>query len=213
MQRITRSPAIIAVIAIAVIAQAVLLYVIFANHAATQTTLARAADTATVAASATSVGTATPLPSPTVTPVPTSLTNNMIARVIARTNMYRKQYAPQCVQLTYNAQLTLSAFRHSQDMAIHGFLLHTGSDGSTPPQRMSAAGYHYSTWAENIGWYFSSPEETVDQWFNEKPPDDGHRLNILSCTLHQIGVGYYYTAVGTGSLHSHYYWTQDFGTP
>jgi len=163
-------------------------------------------------ATSTIVPSPTPLPTPTLTPIPTSLASDFITQVIARTNMWRAKYAPQCVPLAYNAQLTLSAYRHSQDMAIHGLLSHMGTDGSAPDVRMRAAGYHFSTWAENVGWYFSTPNSVVDAWFNEVPPDDGHRRNILSCTLHEIGVGIYYTATPTGSLNSHYYWTQDFGT-
>ena len=212
VQRSLRSPRIIGVIIVVVIAQLGIFLAIIANHEPTHTTLANAT-TPHAAAKPTATATPTATQAPTLTPVPTSLASDIITRVIARTNMYRAQYAPQCPALTYSAQLTESAFLHSKDMAIHGSLSHTGTDGSTPPQRMSAAGYHYSTWAENVGWYFSSPEEVVDQWFNEQPPNDGHRRNILSCTLHQIGVGYYYTATATGALNSHYYWTQDFGTP
>jgi uncharacterized protein YkwD len=216
MQRYLRHPGVIMAIAVALVAQIGVIVLVVQNHGASAATHPRQGSVTSLAsATATATATLTPTvtPKPTLTPIPTSLASDFITRVIARTNMYRAKYAPQCVQLTYNAQLTLSAFRHSEDMAIHGTLNHTGSDGSSPPQRMSAAGYHYLTWAENIGWYFSSPEEVVDKWFDEVPPDDGHRLNILSCTLHQIGVGVYYTAVGTGPVQSHYYWTQDFGTP
>ena len=144
------------------------------------------------------------------TPLPTSVQSDFITRAIARTNMYRAKFAPTCPQLKYNAQLTLAAYRHSEDMALHGFLNHTGSDGSTVPQRLSAAGYHYTTWAENITWYATTPEQAVDDWFNETPPNDGHRRNILGCTLRDIGIGYYdnpHDPVGAKT-----YWTEDFGS-
>nr|MBA3826008.1 CAP domain-containing protein [Ktedonobacterales bacterium] len=129
--------------------------------------------------SPTTVPTVKVSPSPTParsqpTPVPTSIQSDFITRAIARTNMYRVKYAPTCPQLRYNAQLTLAAYRHSADMALHGFLNHNGSDGSTIPQRLSAAGYHYTTWAENVTWYKAIPEQAVDAWFNETPPNDGH---------------------------------------
>ena len=165
--------------------------------------------TAISTATATAQATATP----TLTPVPTSLASDFITRVIARTNEHRQAFAPDCVPLTYNAQLTQSAYLHSEDMAIHGVLQHNGTDGSTVPQRIAAAGYHYSTWAENVGWSaLGTPETVVDTLFNETPPDDGHRRNMLSCSLHEIGVGVYYTATPTGPYQFHYYWTQDFGT-
>lgn len=163
----------------------------------TPTTVATARPTATTAARQ-------------PTPVPTSLQSDFITRAIARTNMYRARYAPDCPQLRYNAQLTLAAYGHSADMALHGFLNHNGSDGSTVPQRLSAAGYHYTTWAENVTWYKATPEDAVDAWFNETPPNDGHRRNILGCTVHEVGIGFYdnpHDAVG-----ARFYWTQDFGS-
>jgi uncharacterized protein YkwD len=40
---------------------------------------------------------------------------------------------------------------------------------------------------------------------NEQPPDDGHRLNILSATFTHIGIAVYRDGSGTVWL------TQDFG--
>src|SRR5947209_6534637 len=56
-------------------------------------------------ATATLGPTATPQP-PTATAESTTLANDTITRVITRTNYWRQQYAPQCVPLAYNAQLT-----------------------------------------------------------------------------------------------------------
>ncbi len=153
---------------------------------------------------------ALPTARPTPTPVPTSLASDFITRVIARTNLYRREYAPQCPQLVYEPHLTEAAYLHSKDMALHGVLSHTGSDGSTVPERLEAAGYHFSTWAENINWYWPAPEETVDKWFDETPPNDGHRLNILGCTLTQVGVGVYVNPTDPAGMHI--YWTEDFGS-
>src|SRR5579884_2800914 len=135
--RYLRHPGIVIGVSIALIVQIGVVVLILQNHQASAATDNRQSRVAT-AASATATMTATPTLTltPTLTPIPTSLASDFITRVIARTNMYRAKYAPQCVQLTYNAQLTLSAFRHSEDMAVHGILSHTGTDGSTPPQRM-----------------------------------------------------------------------------
>ena len=40
-------------------------------------------------------------------------------------------------------------------------------------------------------------------WFNESPPNDGHRLNILNPAYNQMGAG-----LNTGF---NYLWTQNFG--
>jgi uncharacterized protein YkwD len=185
-------------------------FVIIHNQGVRHTTLA-AGPTATHGATPGRTATAKPKPGHVVTPVPTSLKSDFITRAIARTNMYRRQYAPTCPQLAYNANLTLAAYRHSEDMALHGFLSHSGSDGSTIPQRFKAAGYHFSTWAENITWYATTPEQAVDDWFNETPPNDGHRRNILGCTLKEIGIGFYYNPHDAPGAHN--YWTEDFGSP
>jgi uncharacterized protein YkwD len=47
----------------------------------------------------------------------------------------------------------------------------------------------------------------VGSWYNETPPNDGHRRNMLNCALTQIGVGY---ATNPNSDYGTY-WTQDFG--
>jgi uncharacterized protein YkwD len=44
-------------------------------------------------------------------------------------------------------------------------------------------------------------------FFNEVPPDDGHRLNILSTAYHNIGIGCVVNNA-TGA----YWWAQDFGS-
>ena len=47
--------------------------------------------------------------------------------------------------LAWNAQLAQAAQAHSQDMATNQFQSHTGSDGSSPPQRIQQAGYTNAT--------------------------------------------------------------------
>ncbi len=54
--------------------------------------------------------------------------------------------------LAVNAALTASARGHSIDMVTHNLEQHNGSDGSTPQQRMKAAGYGGSWWGEIIYW-------------------------------------------------------------
>ena len=133
------------------------------------------------------------------------------ARVVARTNYYRQQFG--CQPLTIDKRLTASAQRHSEDMALHDLFDHVGSDGSSPSQRITAAGYKWSLAAENLAAGYTSPEEVVDAWFNEVPPNDGHRRNLLNCALRQVGVGYYDLANDGGKYTFHTYWTQDLATP
>jgi uncharacterized protein YkwD len=140
----------------------------------------------------------------------TAIATNFATRVIARTNSYRMAHG--CSALASNPILMGTAQAHSVDMATHDFVGHNSSSGVTIGDRIKAAGYAYSLFAENIAWGQTSPEQVVDMWFNESPPNDAHRKNILNCALHDIGVGYVYLASDPGKVTSHTYWTEDFGT-
>jgi uncharacterized protein YkwD len=153
-------------------------------------------------------GTPTPVIAP---PPPAAVIQDYANRVIALTNHYRQQNG--CSALTPNPILMGTAQAHSEDMAIHDFVGHNSSDGTTAWDRMLKAGYRYSIVAENVAWGQPTPEQAVNDWFNETPPNDLHRQNILNCKLQDIGVGYYYLKDDPGNITAHYYWTEDFGTP
>ena len=52
-----------------------------------------------------------------------------------------------------------------------------------------------------------SPDAIESMFFNETPPNDGHRQNILNANFHQIGIG---CAINNST--GVYWWTQDFGS-
>jgi len=98
---------------------------------------------------------------------------------------------------------TRAGQRHAEDMARVGFTAHWGSDGSVPEQRYSEAGGSDFV-QENAGCLadgklrkldaaprFTEAElERVERAFmDEKPPQDGHRRNILKATHAGFGVG------------------------
>lgn len=150
----------------------------------------------------------TPIPTPTpIVPTPTSSAPNFAEQVVALVNQERT--AVGCNPLTMHPQLNQAAYGHSQDMAFNDFFSHTGSDGSTPFDRMLAAGYTYSTAGENIAAGYTSPHGVMEGWMNSP----GHRSNILNCAYQHIGVGYYYHANDTGDVNYYHYWTQVFGAP
>ncbi|NCC33122.1 MAG: CAP domain-containing protein [Chloroflexia bacterium] len=126
-----------------------------------------------------------------------------VNEVLAATNAYRVQAG--CAPLTLSPLLATSAQRHTDDMASNNFVSHTGSDGSSPWDRIRATGYTYSRAAENIAAGYTCPLQVVEAWYNS----DGHRGNMLNCALTEIGIGYTHNEA---SLYK-YYWTQDFATP
>ncbi|MFJ9339133.1 CAP domain-containing protein [Streptomyces sp. NPDC101733] len=118
------------------------------------------------------------------------------AEVLALVNQERA--AVGCPALTVNAKLTKAAQDHSADMAAHGNMSHTGSDGSDPGQRVTRAGYEWRTYGENVAYGYPTAAKVMEGWMNSP----GHKRNILDCSFKEIGIG----LAQPGQ-----YWTQDFG--
>lgn len=156
--------------------------------------------------------TATPIRTPTATPSPAEFE----AQVLALVNQQRTQAG--CAALTVDSRLRNAAYLHSQDMAVNNFFSHTGSNGSTFDQRVTAQGYTWSTVGENITVSRTTPQAAVDAWMNSS----GHRTNILNCNYTQTGIGYYFQANDQGNVCNgttctngpyFHYWTQVFARP
>ncbi len=160
--------------------------------------------------------TAAPVPTIAITPirgVPTvkvsgpascnySTSSSYVTQIANLINNARAQAG--LAPLSVNATLTAAAQGHSVDMACHGVISHTGSDGSSPQERIVAAGYSPSYSAEII--YGSGyPQTAVDWWMN----DQVHRNEILNSRYSEMGVGYAYVA---DAAYGGYY-TVDFGSP
>jgi uncharacterized protein YkwD len=106
--------------------------------------------------------------------------------------------------LNVSPQLTAAAQAHSIDMACHGLISHSGSDGSSVSQRVAAAGYSASFSSEII--YGSGyPQTALDWWMG----DQIHRNEILNASVTEMGVGYAYVP-GTSAGG---YYTVDFASP
>jgi len=106
-------------------------------------------------------------------------------------------------QLSVNPALAAAAQGHSIDMACHGLISHSGSDASSPSQRIAAAGYTASR-ASEIIYGSGYPQTAFDWWMN----DQVHRDEILNPYVSDMGVGYAYMADT-----AHGYYTVDFASP
>jgi hypothetical protein len=106
--------------------------------------------------------------------------------------------------LSIDIRLMEAARRHNNDMATHDFFSHTGSDGSSPFDRIADAGYSFRSAGENIAGGYRTAAAAVQAWMNSS----GHRANILNSSYQHIGVGYTYNS---SSSYGHY-WTTDFGS-
>jgi uncharacterized protein YkwD len=149
--------------------------------------------------------TSTPAPAPTKStpaPAPTSTgISAFAAEVVRLVNVERASNG--CSALTAESRLTAAAQLHSEDMAAKNYFDHNSQDGRSPGARITAQGYKWRTWGENIAAGQQTPASVMSAWMNSS----GHRANILNCTFTQIGVG-----VAKGGSYG-IYWTQDFGTP
>jgi uncharacterized protein YkwD len=92
---------------------------------------------------------------------------------------------------------------HAEDMAARGYLGHWGTDGSVPEQRFTEAG-GVDMVLENASCYVDERRRAIDPapriearyveeaeklFFDEKPPNDGHRRNILTARHNRVGIG------------------------
>jgi uncharacterized protein YkwD len=115
---------------------------------------------------------------------------------------------------TITAGLTTSADRHNSAMADGCGLSHQCPGEPPLGNRETDAGVDWSIAGENVGEGGQVPDspdgiaqmarELTSAMLNERPPDDGHRKNILSSAFHHIGIAVFRDRHGTVWL------TQDF---
>ncbi len=114
---------------------------------------------------------------------------------------------PASPPLAFDPRLIQAATAHSQDMNARAYFGHTGSDGSSPQSRMSAAGYPWRGWAESLAAGYSSPETFLQSLIADTQlPTHDHRNQLLAVgsvnqSLKAVGVGLLFG--GTGPYHSY----------
>jgi uncharacterized protein YkwD len=139
-------------------------------------------------------------------------TANFSAEVLQRVNARRASGAncgsrgsyPNAIALQWNGALTNASTAHLQDMAAANYFAHDSQDGRTPGDRITAAGYDWATYGENIAAGYPSVQAVVDAWF----ASDGHCANLMNGSFRDIGVA---CVPGTGSSRYANYWTMDLG--
>ncbi|MEZ9328760.1 CAP domain-containing protein [Vibrio breoganii] len=109
---------------------------------------------------------------------------------------------PAVPALKWNYDLEAAAFRHSSDMANGDFMDHTGSDGSTPAERVADTGYSANAWAENVAAGQNSIDNVMASWMSSA----GHCQNIMSSNVTEMGA----SAVENADTQYGIYWTQVF---
>ena len=111
--------------------------------------------------------------------------------------------------LGWSTALVSSARRHNLTMAKVDVLSHQLPGEPVFSTRISQAGVPWHAAAENIGWSTDQSSRGAGSletaMYGERPPADGHRLNILSRSVHYVGIDTYIDA-HTGKI----WLTEDF---
>lgn len=107
--------------------------------------------------------------------------------------------------LNWHCVLETAASGHSQDMAQANFFSHTGSDGLEAGDRITNAGYSWSTYGENIAAGQTSVTQVMNSWMSS----EGHCANIMNANFTGMGAASF---TDTGS-DLQIYWTQNFAAP
>ncbi len=152
-----------------------------------------------------------PAPSPSTTPA-ASPQSSADQQVLALINQARARAGLPAYTVT--AGLDRSSSAHNVLMAGGCGLSHQCPGEASLGARETAAGVNWTAAGENIGEGGPEPDTAsaiaqmavglTQDMLNEKPPDDGHRLNILSSTFRHIGITVQQDSSGTVWL------TQDF---
>lgn len=142
-------------------------------------------------------------PSEDATFTTTAETPALRASVLCLVNVTRLQRG--LPALHRDARLEAAAQAHTDDMIGHG-LTHTGSDGSTYYQRISATGYPLAVLdsGEDIAQGQQTPAAVIDAWMQSPP----HCQAILMPGIRDLGVGVNPGAADVGPVPGPT-WTQD----
>jgi uncharacterized protein YkwD len=143
---------------------------------------------------------------------PPSEPSGAASQVLALINQARAQAGLPPYSLS--AGLDSSAAAHNARMAAGCGLSHQCPGEPPLGTRETDAGVVWTSAGENIGEGGPVPDtspaiaqmavDLTQDMLNEKPPDDGHRLNILSSTFHHVGIAVSVDSAGTVWM------TQDF---
>lgn len=107
--------------------------------------------------------------------------------------------------LRLDARLADAASAHARDMARHGFLRHEGSDGSSPGERATRAGYRWRSIAENVAAGQATARQVVQEWLRSPV----HCAALMGADFTEMGVAYAVNIESDGGI----YWSQKLGRP
>jgi len=122
---------------------------------------------------------------------------------VADFNAYRASKGLSPVAL--NDKLSAASKVHAEDLAAHGIISHTGTDGSGHGDRVQRQGYVFSIAAENVATGQKSWEKVFKAW--QKSP--GHNENLLRDDVTDFGIALVYDPTTTYQT----YWAMVVASP
>lgn len=100
--------------------------------------------------------------------------------------------------LAWDLSLVNAAQAHTQDMIANNFFAHQGSNGSSPFQRMTDAGYSFQTAGENLSTRGQTglssvtaaitAQMNVDLFVDAGVDGRGHRTNMMNGNFESVGI-------------------------
>jgi uncharacterized protein YkwD len=163
---------------------------------ATATAMAYAATPAAATATAAAAPQATATPAPTAVPLPEPQGDISSLEMLALSLVNGARASAGPPVLEWNQSMAGAARSHAQDMMQHNRVSHSGSDGSTPQQRLRQFGVEFRFGSENIWTYWGKvPEEgprVMHAAMMAEPHAPGlwnHIGNILYTGYRRIGIG------------------------
>ena len=118
---------------------------------------------------------------PSVPPEPLN-----VSTALADFNTYRIRNGLTPVVL--NDKLSAASLAHAEDLANHGNISHTGSDGSGHGDRVQRQGYSFSIAAENV----ATGQKSWDKVFKAWQDSPGHNKNLLREDVTEFGIALVY---------------------
>ncbi|MDH7486958.1 MAG: CAP domain-containing protein [Anaerolineae bacterium] len=126
------------------------------------------------------------LPAPTVTAASAPAdgpTDPALAALAAMINQARGEAGLD--ELAWSLELAQAAAAHARDMGEHGFVSHTGSDGSGVATRMERAGYRPTWHGEIIACVAGGYQKAFEWWWNSRL----HHDTMLGTAYRDFGLG------------------------
>lgn len=145
-------------------------------------------------------------------PPPASAATEVARQVLAHSNEARSrgrrcgaEFFPATGPLRLDRRLAAAAAAHAQDMARHAFVRHEGSDGSSPGERATRAGYRWRSIAENVAGGQATARQVVQEWLRSPV----HCAALMRPELTEMGVAYAVDMDSEAGIH----WSQTLAQP